>query len=368
MNVCHFSSTHFDAPYFSYLGKRIVEKGARQFFVTLNATELPKWIIGADQLVHSSIAVRHRVMYPIAILRLARFLRKNSIDVIQTHQFDAAIIGVLAAKLAKTPVKIVSRHHLDDAALTGTKLHVTLDKWTDAKADMVIVPSEATRRYMIEVEQQKDSNIRVVPYGFDFGMLDADDEDRRRVRSEFGLDDNFVIGCVGRFFPNKGHSYLFEAVGALVGEFPRLKILLLGDGDRKELEEQIVQNNIADHVVFAGFRSDVPACMKAMDLLVHPSLSESFGQVIVEAMCVGTPVVVTSVGGVPEIVENDKTGLVVAPKDSDALREAIQSLWKDRARRTRLAEAGAASAREKFSVDKFIERQWECYLELLNKI
>lgn len=364
MKICHFCSTHVDAPYFSYLGKRLTEKGADISFITLNAAETPQWIKEFGRVKYLSLNVSSRLLYPLAVLRLSRFLKQNKIDILQTHLFHAAMIGLTAARLAGTPTKIVSRHHIDDVALTGSKFHVAIDKWASRKADLVVVPSKATRNYMIEVEAHSGENIRVVPYGFDFDMLSAGQDDRQRVRAEFGIDDKFVIGCVGRFFKNKGHRYLFEAVKALVSEFPQIRVLLLGDGDKQMLDEQIFELGIVENVIFAGFRRDVAACMKAMDLLVHPSLSESFGQVIVEAMCVETPVVVTSVGGVPEIVENGKTGIVVDPKNSAALAVAIKSLLVDSEMLFRLAENGRKSVYANFNVEQFIERQWACYEEL----
>lgn len=366
MKVCHFCSSHIDSIYFSYLGKGLTEKNVEQFFVTLNA-EAPKWMKDVSQANYTSLKIASRKHYPAAIWRLSRFLRKNKIDILQTHLFDGALIGLLAAKLAKTEVKIVSRHHLDETALLGTKIHVELDKWTNRTADCVIVPSQATRRFMLEVENQQNTNIRVIPYGFDFNVIKADVDDRQRVRAEFGFDNDFVIGCVGRFFKNKGHSYLIEALRDVLKEFPNVKLFLLGSGNRQMIEDLANDLGIIDSLVFAGYRSDVAACMKAMDLLVHPSLSESFGQVIVEAMSAETPVIVTAVGGVPEIVEDGVTGIVIEPKNSTALYDAIIELIKKTELRNDLAKAGQNSVHEKFSVEKFVDRHFECYNELLNK-
>ncbi|MFN0140824.1 MAG: glycosyltransferase [Pyrinomonadaceae bacterium] len=367
MKICHFCSSHFDAPYYSYLGRHLSSKEVEQFFVTLNAPERPAWLRESPNIEYLSLGIRSRLFYPLAIWRLSRFLIGNKIDLIHTHLFDAALIGLAAARLADTPAKIVSRHHLDDGALTGTRFHVALDKWSNEKADLVVVPSKATRSYMIDVEKQTGENIRVVPYGFDFDLLDATGEDGQRVRDEFGLENSFVIGCVGRFVENKGHKYLFEAVKRLVGEFAHIRVFILGSGDRTSLDKSIEELGIRGNVIFAGHRTDVPACMRAMDLLVHPSLSESFGQVIVEAMCVGTPVVVTSVGGVPEIVANRETGMIVEPRNSNALRDAIAEVIVNSDLRIRLSENGKKSVHENFNVQRFIDRQWKCYAELFDK-
>ena len=365
MRICHFCSSNFGGTYYSYLGNGLGRIKSEQFFVTLNLPDPPDWLTQSPEINYSTLGTGKRIMYPFAIRRLAQFLSENRIEILQTHMFEGALIGMIAARLARTPITIVTRHHLDEGMLLGTRVHLALERWSNQAADCVIVPSEATRRFMFEVEKQKGTNVRVIPYGFDFEAMGAAEADREKVRKEFGLSDDFVIGCVGRFFKNKGHVYLFEAVADIIKDFPNVKILLLGSGDREMLNEVISRLDIIDHVIFAGYRNDIPACMKAMDLLVHPSLSESFGQVIVEALCVGTPVVVTSVGGVPEIVSNGETGIVVEPKNSKALYDAILRMIKNPALRLQLGSAGRASVTEKFTVEKFIDLQWECYQDLL---
>ncbi|NOT47723.1 MAG: glycosyltransferase [Acidobacteria bacterium] len=367
MKICHFCSSHVNTIYFAYLACGLSERGAKQFFVSQDSFEPPYWLKDCQSVDYTNLGVSGRLRFPWAVQRLARFLKEKKIDILHTHLFDAALIGLAAAQIAGTRVRVVSRHHLDETAILGTRVHSFLDKWTNEVADCVVVPSEATRRYMTEVEKQSGENIRVIPYGFDFNALNATEEDRERVRAEFGVGKSFVIGCVGRFFKNKGHRYLFEAIQKLKTEFPGVKVLLLGSGDRQYLEKDIAELDLGQNVIFAGFRNDIPACMKAMDLLVHPSLSESFGQVIVEAMCVGTPVVATSVGGVPEIVENEKTGIVVRPRDSNELYTAIKRLIKDADLRSKFGEAGRESVLDKFNVQLFVERQWACYRELFDQ-
>lgn len=364
MRICHFCSTNFDGIYYSYLGRGITEKGAKQFFVSLGDPLPPKWMEDCSSVEYSSLGISSRLFYPLAVWRLSRFLRKNKIDILHTHLFDAAIIGLVAAKVARTPKKVVSRHHLDEAAILGTRLHVALDKWSNETADCVVVPSNATKRFMIEYERQSAHNIRIVPYGFDFDVMHADNADRNRIRKEFGLVNNFVLGSVGRFFKNKGHLFLLEAFSKVVDDCPSVRLLLLGSGDRVPIENLISKLNIEEYVIFAGYRNDVPACMKAMDILVHPSLSESFGQVIVEAMSVGTPVIVTSVGGVPEIVTNGDTGIVVQPSNSTELYNAIITLIRDPTAHARLGLRGKESVLRKYNVRNFVDRQWECYREL----
>ena len=364
MIVCQFCSTNVDAPYFRNLGSGMADRVERHLFVTLNEPE-PKWISEVAKADYLSLGISSRLGYPMAILRLAAFLRRRKVELLHTHLFEGALIGIAAARLAGVKAVVVSRHHLDETALLGTRVHLALDAWAMRSGDAVPVPSAATKRFMEEEQGHRKDNVWVIPYGFDFDAMATTDADAARIRAEFGLEDKFVIGCVGRFFKNKGHRFLFEAVRDVVAAHPELRILLLGDGDREMIDALIAENGLEGHVVKAGHRRDVQACMAAMDLMVHPSLSESFGQVVVEAMAVGTPVIVTSVGGVPEIVDDGRTGLVVPPSDSKSLHSALVRMLSEGEFRERLGREGKASVREKFAVSKFVERNWEMYRAVL---
>jgi glycosyltransferase involved in cell wall biosynthesis len=361
MRVCQFSATEMNTHFFEHLGRGLDAAGMEPLFVTLGSAPPPAWLNQLPAVEYRYLNATNRLHYPQAVLKLARILKREKISVLHAHLFDAGIVGLFAARLAGVPIRIIGRHHLDEHRLLGARWHVGLDQWMARRADYVVVPSNAVRQYMVECESLTESGIEVIPHGFDFTRLAAGAEERQRVRREFGLSDSFVLGCVGRFFGNKGHRYLFQAVNALAAEIPDLRVLLLGDGDRALIEGLINEWALQDRVVFAGYRRDVAACMKAMDLLVHPSLSESFGQVLVEAMAVGTPVIATNVGGVPEIVTHDETGLLVPSHNAVALASAIRRLYVDPQRRAQLAQAGQQSVRKRFVAENMIQGYVEVY-------
>ena len=367
MRICQFSSTTLNSHYFSSLGLGFSASGATQLCGSLTEETPPAWLSAADRISYFCLNAHAKHDYPRAIVKLARMLRRERIEIMQTHLFEAGVIGLLAARMARVPVAIVARHHLDEPYLIGTRVHVELDRWMARKASCVVVPSNAVRRHMISREQLKGDNIEVIPYGFDFEMFSATEDDRQRVRREFGLGSEFVLGCVGRFFKNKGHVYLISALAELATEIPNIRLLLLGSGDRAWIEAMAREHGVEERLVFAGYRNDVPACMRAMDLLVHPSLSESFGQVLVEAMAVGTAVVATTVGGVPEIVTDGETGLLVPPQDSGAILRAVLELYRHPELRERLALAGQKSVRERFTAAQMISRYLDCYQRYLQK-
>lgn len=367
MKICLFSTTHFDGQFFDVMARGLTAVGAELLFVSLHESTAPNWVSELPGIKHVSLGAEGRQHYPLAMIKLATLLRREKVTILHIHLFDAGIVGLLAGQLAGVPLRFIARHHLDENWLLGTRWHIALDQWMARRADCVVVPSLAVRQHMLERETLSDAKIEIIPHGFDLSAMTATAEDAQRVRQEFGLANGFVLGCVGRFFKNKGHRYLFEAVRSLLPEHPDLRILLLGAGDRALIEELIVEFGLQQQVVFAGYRKDVVACMKAMDLLVHPSLSESFGQVLVEAMSVATPVIATTVGGVPEIVSHGETGWLVPPKDATALAAAIRQLRADPQRRAQLGLAGQRSVREKFTAEQMVSRHLEMYRRHLGK-
>ncbi|PYS51294.1 MAG: hypothetical protein DMF68_04620 [Acidobacteria bacterium] len=367
MHICQLSSTTLDSHYFGSLGLGFSASGATQVCGSLMEKNPPTWLTEAERISYFCLNARGRLHYPQAVLRLARLLRRERIEILQTHLYDAGVVGILAARMARTPVVVVARHHLDEPQLLGTRWHVKTDGWMARRASCVVVPSDAVRRHMIAREGLSGDNIEVIHYGFDFDEFLATEEDGKRVRREFGLENAFVLGNVGRFFKNKGHAYLIEALKELALEIPNIKLLLLGSGDRASIEEMARREDVEDRVVFAGFRKDVSACMRAFDLLVHPSLSESFGQVLVEAMAVGTVVVASRVGGVPEIVSDGETGRLVPPMDSGAIVSAVLDLYRNADRREQLGLAGQKSVRERFTDAQMVNGYLDCYRRYLEK-
>jgi glycosyltransferase involved in cell wall biosynthesis len=269
---------------------------------------------------------------------------------LQTHLFDAGILGILAARLARTPLVIVTRHHLDQVHLVGNRWHVALDRWMARRADKVVVLSQAVGSYMVSADGIDERKIEVIYQGFDFDRLAASEQDRQRVRSELDLRDRFVIGCIGQLFETKGQHHLLRAFAIVANEIEKGHLLLVGGGDRKPLESLARELGLQDRVTFSGYRKDVPACIGAMDMVVHPSLSEAFCQVLIESMAAGKALVTTDVGGAPEVVTQDETGLLVPASNPGAIAEAILKLYQNAPLRNKLAIAGQASVRQRFPV------------------
>jgi glycosyltransferase involved in cell wall biosynthesis len=361
MRVFHLCSTTLNSPYFANLGKGLAAEGVSLLCGSLSDPQRPAWMSGAANGYYTCLRVRSWRHFPRAIFQLGNLLRRRKVDILQTHLFDAGLVGVMAARLGHVPLMVLTRHHLDDTWLSGSRLHVEIDRWMAQRADCVVVPSHAVRCHMMTQEGLSGDNVEVIHYGFDFPSLAATEQDRQRVRAEFGIGSEFVVGCIARFFKNKGHVHLLSALKELIPEIPNVRLLLLGSGDRKMIEDLSRERGLEKRVIFAGYRQDVPACMKAMDVVVHPSLSEAFCQVIIETMGVGTALISTDVGGAPEVITHGETGMLVPPSDARAIARAILELYRNPELRHRIAAAGQKSVRERFTVERMVRQQLDCY-------
>jgi glycosyltransferase involved in cell wall biosynthesis len=157
------------------------------------------------------------------------------------------------------------------------------------------------------------------------------------------------------------------AIKELAKTIPNIKLLLLGGGDRAAIEAMVRDNAIEDRVIFTGYRRDVPACMRAMDVVVHPSLTEAFCQTVIEALAAGAPLVVTDVAAASEVVTHGQTGMLVPPKDPRAIADAVLQLYRNREATRRMADAGQRSVRERFTIDRMVDQQVECYRRWLGR-
>lgn len=364
MHVCHFCDSSFEGDYFRNMVAGLTQKGVRVSLVELGRGDPPTWLSGVPGASYFCLDAASKLKYPIALMRLSRFLKSEGVDILHTHLFFSGLIGVLAKRSRlsgpKTNVALM-RHHTSVVRMLGSRSHVWADKWMAEKADHVLTVSQAARRYMSEKDGIKRRDIDVVYIGFDFEKLSPNAEDRSRVRNEFGFtDDDLVIGYVANFARGKGHIQLIEAFKKIAAEIPNARLLFAGRGDVGEARAAAAEFR-SDQIVFAGWRSDVPACLNAMDLFVQPSLSEAFSQVLIEAMGVGLPVIATDVGGANEVIENGVNGILIEPNDANAIAAEVTRLYSDVQFRTTIANAGRTSVSERFTVEKMVEQQFALY-------
>jgi len=311
-----------------------------------------------------SLEVSKRWQYPLALLRLVRLLRREKVAVLHAHCFDPTLIGLVAARLAGVRI-VFTRHHSDHNIRIGARWHTRIDAWCARHADHVIAVSEATRRIMVEIEKVPSSQITVIYNGMD-SLPNPTPEGVERVRRELGLLDKKVCLMMARLHEEKGHRFLFDSIREIQSRVGPVVFLFAGDGPhRRQLEEYVIARGLQNEVRFLGRRDDVSDLIAASSVVVLPSLAESFGFTLLEAMSLGRPVVGSTTGGIPEVVAAGKAGLLVPPADSQSLADAICGLLQNAALADAMGEAGRKHA-ARFTFAGMIRRYEAVYERVLD--
>jgi glycosyltransferase involved in cell wall biosynthesis len=177
-----------------------------------------------------------------------------------------------------------------------------------------------------------------------------------------------IVGNIAALAPHKGQRYLVDAAALVVREVPDARFVILGEGElRPQLEKQVREHHLEKHVALPGFRPDALSLLKGFDLFVMSSVTEGLGTSILDAMACGKAVVGTRAGGIPEVVADGQTGLLVPPRDPAALARAIVELLSDPQRRDRMGAAALARVRARFSADRMVRETLQVYTRLLRE-
>jgi glycosyltransferase involved in cell wall biosynthesis len=295
------------------------------------------------------------------ILGLRRIARAGNFSLIHTHSSIDSWCGGLSGRLFGIPV--IRSRHLSSEVRPGLNARILYDWLPDA----VISSGRHIRDHLVDVCRCRPEKQFSVPAGADH-MRFVPEADGMAVRAEFGLNvDCPVVGVVAVLRSWKGHRILFEACSKIREDFPDLQVLVVGDGPlREHLPAWAEELGIKGHVIFAGHRNDVPACMKAMDVCVLPSLkNEATSQVMPQAMLVGTPVICSSAGGLTEVVEDGVMGRVVPPGDAPALAGALAECFTEREKTADMARCAREHALAHLTFAQQIEQTLDIYRQVM---
>jgi glycosyltransferase involved in cell wall biosynthesis len=304
---------------------------------------------------------------PGCLLRLRRYVARERIDIVHTHMDLADFYGALAGRLGGARGVVATKHAPDEFRTRRTWKRypfLLLERLAYEMDDAVIVVSEGLRAFLETEERLPRRKMVVIGHGIEAAPRPATRGEARRI---LGLPaQGPLIGAVGRLSHEKGQLVLLQALPAILAAFPRTSCVFAGEGPtRAPLEEVTRRLGIGDRVVFLGFRRDVPMVLAALDLFVQPSIYEGFGLSLLEAMAAGLPVVASRVGGIPEVIEDGRTGVLVPPQDPAALAGAVVRLLGDAGGARRLGETAAVSTRERYSLARVAERVDDLYRTIL---
>lgn len=291
------------------------------------------------------------------ISKLIRVIKENNIKIIHTHLWGANFWGRIAAKLTKIPVIIATEHNVD---IWKPQVYFMLDRWLARKTDKIIVVSNKVKEFYahkgiptwkLEVIYNGIQAIHPQPVAYN-----------PQIREEFGIKDNeIVLAIIGRLVPQKGHRYLFEAISSLNGQY-RLKVLVVGDGPlMANLKSQVAGLKLQERIIFTGLRKDVLKILEEVDILVMPSLREGLPITALEAMAAGVPIIATKVGGLPELIKDNKTGLLIEPANGVAIKDAIEKLINDKDLSDNLKNNARNTVQKEFNIMGMVNKTQRLY-------
>jgi glycosyltransferase involved in cell wall biosynthesis len=298
--------------------------------------------------------------------KLARHISRRGIQIVHAYNFYGNVFAIPPARLV-APVVIAS---IRDRAPYLTAMQKRVQRYACQFADCVLVNATAVKDWLIG-EGYDASKIVVIRNGVDLAAFNGP-ADPHLIRRELGLaPDTPLVAVVSRLTRLKGLENLLEAAAMLKPRYPDARFLIVGEtspmevpylGELKDLADRL---GVGDRVIFTGRRSDVPALLSAINVSVMPSLNEALSNVLLESMGAGAPTVATRVGGTPEALVHEQTGLLVAPGDSRAIADAVGRLLDNQSLAQRLGQAARTLIKDRFSVDRMVQSTQDLYAELL---
>lgn len=307
--------------------------------------------------------------HPRRVIRLARWLKAQPVEIIHAH-FSRdlwTIVPALSFSKIGRKIPLLLTKHIG----TGKPKRDPLHRWLYRHVHFLIAISEVIRQNLIATHPISSEKVGVIHHGVDPEQFSLAKISDRTLRQELGFShEDVVVGMVGRLQISKGYLEFLEMAARLRRLRPNTKFLIVGEATRGEPRdaEIILQKRKAlqleETVKFLGFRKDVTVVLAAMDIFVFPSHAEAFGLALIEAMAAGKAVIASNNDGVLDIVQDVQTGILIPPRNVEALVQACLRLLEDESLRRKMGEAGRKLALQKFSVQRMLDQIESTYYQL----
>lgn len=358
-------TTHFNcggiASYILNLSKGLNGSGNNVYVASSGGDSLGK--LEGLHIPHFTIPIRTKCEVSpkvlAAALKLAKYVKDNQIDVIHSHTRVTQVLGCLLSRFTGLP-HVATCHGFFKSRL----FRRVFSCW----GTRVIAISEAVKEHLtgdLGVTQEK---IRVVYNGVDVkAFSDVNNTQASGAKDRFGLKDGPVIGIIARLSDVKGHMYLIEAMPQVLSELPEAQLFIVGEGrERGRLDKIISKLGLKEKTVIMPSVANTSEVLAAMDMFVMPSLQEGLGLALMEAMAAGLPIAASNIGGIPALIKNAETGLLVEPKDTAGLARAIIFLLKNRDKAYLMAHKARDFVRENFPLEKMARETENVYKECVS--
>lgn len=294
---------------------------------------------------------------------LCGVLKSQCIDLLLCHGYKADLLGHIAARKCGIKHVAVSRGWTGESWKVG--LYEALDRRVLRRFDRVVCVSQGQAK-KVTAAGVPEKQIVVIRNSIDVRRFPKETSPpRQALLDQFQDPPKFIVGGVGRLSPEKGYDLLLAAAPKVLSQCPDVGFIHFGDGPMAEsLRQRTITMNLQHRFVWAGFRRDIDHVFPAFDMMALPSHTEGLPNVVLESFAAGVPVVATAVGGTPEVVQHDLSGLLVPAGDADALAQSIVRLARDESLRARFAQAGFERVQREFT----FTAQANSYLDLMSAL
>lgn len=301
-----------------------------------------EWTTAGFKVHRVKVAHKHD---PRTLFQLKKILKSTDPDLLHLHLWNPGGCRYAFSAVDKRSTKLISTEH-DPFPIS--KLKKGIKKKALKKTDHTITVSDTNKKLMLKLYPEVKGKISTVHNGIDLDQFDksiitfsTQAKDKVREKIFKAAHDDFIILTIAELHPRKGLSYLIEAFKKIQEQKTKTKLVIVGKGPQKaKLEKLIKKLELSDSVILAGHQDEIPQILKSADLFVLPSVKEAFGLVLLEAMAAQLPIIATEVGGIPEIIQNHKSGELVPPQDYEALADKILAVMSNNALMQKLAYMG----------------------------
>lgn len=307
----------------------------------------------------------------VAFVRIVKLLRRVRPEIVHTHTAKAGLLGRAAAVITGVPVRVHTFHgHVFHGYFgpLATWFFLTIERVLARITSCIVAVSPKQASELADTYRiAPASRIRAIPYGFDLDRYTNADRPRLReaFRRELDAGERRIVTIVGRLVPIKNHDLFLGAAARVLADGHDALFVIVGGGPEEErLRARAAELGIADDVRFLGWRYDLDRIYAGSDVVALTSLNEGTPVSMIEALAAGCAVVATDVGGVRDVLDGGRLGLLVASNDVDGFADALDRLLRDEPLRRRLAENGPTSARQRYGVERLLDDTAALYTEL----
>jgi len=359
-----FLSTHINTggitSYLFTLAKGLTKRGHSVHMASSGGNMEKEFLSAGVRIINLNIRTKSELdprIY-LALKSLKQYIKENSIDIVHAQTRITQVMGSLLKKSTGQP--FVSTCH----GFFKTRLSRKLAPcWGDA----VIAISSAVQHHLAADFRVDQHKIHLIESGIDLNEFTPVDETMRtQHRNRFNLGKEPIIGMIARLSDVKGPDILIEAMHGVLRHVPNAKLLLVGEGKMEgELRTMVKRLELDEHVRFFSVVNHTREMLPLFDIFAMPSRQEGLGLSIMEAQATGLPVIATRVGGIPSLIEDGKTGILIEPENSEALAEAIVKLFEDEDRLGMIGSAGRKFIQQNYSSDTMVDKTIALYQRLV---